>query len=103
MPSLPSIPSQAPSPPPPAPMQDQQQGYGTIIPADTTALLLGLAFCTICPLIAPAALLYFSTAYLVQKYQWVWVYGQPYQSGGLAWRRVNDQVKSRCSRFTGGR
>lgn len=36
----------------------------------------------ISPLILPFVLLYFLTAYLVWKYQVMYVYSQPYQAGG---------------------
>jgi hypothetical protein len=56
--------------------------YGALVPNDTIAALLGVTFCTICPLIAPVALLYFATAYIVQKYQAMFVNGEAYQGGG---------------------
>lgn len=38
---------------------------------DTIAVLLGLAFCLICPIIAPMAAAYFGIVHLVQKYNQV--------------------------------
>lgn len=38
--------------------QDQRATYGGLIPDDTIAMLLGLVFCIICPIIAPMVLLY---------------------------------------------
>ena len=63
----------------------------------------------ISPLILPFVLLYFLTAYLVWKYQVMYVYSQPYQTGGTVsgkdegggkgeedplqiWMRVFDQL-----------
>lgn len=64
--------------------QEQTLKYGTLVPDDTIAILLGLVFCIICPLIAPVALAYFCVASLVWKYQVLYVYQQEYQSGGKA-------------------
>jgi hypothetical protein len=63
--------------------QNQLMAYGTVVPNDTMAFLLGLTFCTICPLIAPVTLGYFMFNYIVWKYQQVYTYTPRYQSGGL--------------------
>lgn len=72
--------------------QDQMFVFGTVLPDDMIAVLLGLTFCIICPLIAPAAMIYFATGYLVKKHDLVYVFKQPYESGGLAWRRCFNQI-----------
>jgi Calcium-dependent channel, 7TM region, putative phosphate/Cytosolic domain of 10TM putative phosphate transporter len=69
-----------------------QQTYGTQIPADTIAALLGFTFCLICPIIAPLALLYFAVSYLVNKYHVLAVAKESYQSGGLVWLQVFNQL-----------
>lgn len=69
-----------------------RQTYGTQIPSDTIAALLGLTFCTICPIIAPLALLYFGVSYLVSKYHLMAVAKESYQSGGLVWHHVLKQL-----------
>ncbi|KAH7620097.1 hypothetical protein Ndes2526B_g05351 [Nannochloris sp. 'desiccata'] len=69
-----------------------KQTYGTQIPADTIAALLGLTFCIICPIIAPLALLYFGVNYLVNKYHLMAVAKESYQSGGLVWLHVFNQL-----------
>ncbi|PSC73975.1 ERD4-related membrane isoform B [Micractinium conductrix] len=71
--------------------QDQKLTYGTLIPNDTIAILLGMTFCVVCPIIAPVAVIYFAHNYVVWKYQHVYVYKGAYQSGGMAWTRVFDQ------------
>ncbi|KAL6782290.1 hypothetical protein ACKKBG_A06245 [Auxenochlorella protothecoides x Auxenochlorella symbiontica] len=71
--------------------EDQEFRYGTVLPNDTIAILLGLTFSTICPLILPIAFLYFVAAYLVHKYSLVYVYKQPYQTGGKFWQSAFDQ------------
>jgi hypothetical protein len=45
--------------------QRQLFSYGTVVPDDTMVFLLGLTFAAICPIIAPVALVYFTTTYLV--------------------------------------
>lgn len=71
--------------------QNQTMAYGTLIPNDSICFLLATVFCTICPIIAPVAVVYFAHNYIVWKYQHVYVYQGAYQSGGLAWVRVFDQ------------
>ncbi|KAI8112616.1 hypothetical protein M9434_003937 [Picochlorum sp. BPE23] len=65
--------------------------YGKIIPDDSIVFLLGLSFSIACPLIAPIALIYFATRYLVNKYNLVYRSEGNYQSGGQSWLRVHDQ------------
>lgn len=65
--------------------------YGSIIPDDSIIFLLGLSFSIACPLIAPTALIYFGTRYLVNKYKLVYRAEENYQSGGQGWLRVFDQ------------
>lgn len=72
--------------------QEQLFSYGTVVVNDTMMMLLGLTFCCICPLIAPAALVYFCTTFIVQKYNLIYVFQQSYQTGGLAWRNIHNQI-----------
>ena len=65
--------------------------YGSVIPDDSIVFLLGLSFSIACPLIAPTALLYYGTRYLVNKYKLVYRAEENYQSGGQGWLRVFDQ------------
>jgi hypothetical protein len=65
--------------------------YGKMVPDDSMVFLLGLAFSIACPLIAPIALIYYGTRYLVNKYNLVYRIEEVYQSGGQIWLRVFDQ------------
>ena len=56
--------------------------YGYEIPDNIMALLLGLTFCIISPLIAPIALLYFVVNSIIGKYTLIYVYAERFQSGG---------------------
>ena len=56
--------------------------YGYEIPDHCMALLLGLTFCVISPLIAPIALLYFVVNSIIGKYTLIYVYAERFQSGG---------------------
>lgn len=56
--------------------------YGYEIPDNVMALLLGLTFCIISPLIAPIALLYFVVNSVIGKYTLIYVYAERFQSGG---------------------
>jgi hypothetical protein len=65
--------------------------YGYEIPDNLMAVLLGLTFCVISPLIAPVALLFFIVNNIVGRYQLVYVYAERFQSGGKVWSSL-----SRC-------
>ena len=60
----------------------QHIDYGYEIPDNIMALLLGLTFCIISPLIAPIALLYFVVNSIIGKYTLIYVYAERFQSGG---------------------
>lgn len=68
--------------------QEQELQYGTVVVQDTIVFLLGVTFSCICPIIAPAAFIYFTTNYIVSKYNLVYVYRQSYQTGAMAWPRM---------------
>eukprot|EP00887_Chlorella_sp_A99_P001230 scaffold14.g1230.t1 len=72
--------------------QGQTFDYGTKIPDSTIAILLGLVFCVICPIIAPLALLCLAFELLLMKYQLLWVFSAEYESGGKAWPIAFNQV-----------
>lgn len=65
--------------------------YGSVVPDDSIVFLLGLSFSIACPLIAPTALIYYCTRYLVNKYKLIYRAEENYQSGGQSWLRVFDQ------------
>jgi hypothetical protein len=65
--------------------------YGSVVPDDSIVFLLGLSFSIACPLIAPTALIYYCTRYLVNKYKLIYRAEENYHSGGQSWLRVFDQ------------
>ena len=67
--------------------------YGYEIPDNIMALLLGLTFCIISPLIAPIALLYFVVNSVIGKYTLIYVYAERFQSGGKV-SLSTDHVKA---------
>ena len=62
--------------------KQQHIDYGYEVPDHSMAVLLGLTFCIIAPLIAPIALLYFLVSAVLGKYQMQYVYAEEFQSGG---------------------
>jgi hypothetical protein len=60
----------------------QYVDYGYEVPDNMLAILLGLAFCVVSPLIAPIALLYFLVNNIIGRYTLVYVYSERFQSGG---------------------
>jgi hypothetical protein len=75
---------------------EQQQLLGYVLPLHTLVLLLGLVFCVASPLIAPVTLLYFVSASVAQRYQWIYIYRHPYEGAGTLWRQVFNQVGVWC-------
>ncbi|KAK9861196.1 hypothetical protein WJX84_002371 [Apatococcus fuscideae] len=72
--------------------QNQHMDYGNEVPDHTIAILLGLEFCIMEPLITVVALLYFLATLIVYKYQMLYVFAPKYQNGGKMWRQVAEQV-----------
>lgn len=66
--------------------------YGQEIPKDTIAILLGMTFSLVFPLICPIALIFFSTAYIIKKHDLCYYHTTAYQSGGLFWRQIFRQL-----------
>lgn len=70
--------------------QDQHMSFGSEVPDHTMAILLGLGFSVVAPLIAPIGLLYFLIMLLIGKYQMVYVFTESYQSGGKVGTTLDD-------------
>ncbi|KAK3818170.1 MAG: hypothetical protein J3R72DRAFT_460309 [Linnemannia gamsii] len=66
--------------------------WGTTIPVHTIAFAIGLIYSTIQPIILPLMVIYFGLYYLAFRYQFLYVYRQPFDSGGLIFPRIVDQV-----------
>eukprot|EP01023_Acetabularia_acetabulum_P006466 TRINITY_DN12689_c0_g1_i4.p1 TRINITY_DN12689_c0_g1~~TRINITY_DN12689_c0_g1_i4.p1 ORF type:complete len:204 (+),score=19.40 TRINITY_DN12689_c0_g1_i4:2-613(+) len=57
-----------------------------------SVILIGLCFCVVQPLITPICFLYYFVVDLLSRYQFIYMKGEKYQSGGLMWPVVFDQV-----------
>ncbi|CAG8540172.1 15380_t:CDS:2 [Funneliformis mosseae] len=57
--------------------------WGTAFPPHTLIACIGLVYSTVQPLILPIVTLHFMIYYLVYRYQFLYVYEQPNQTGGL--------------------
>ncbi|KAF9282144.1 hypothetical protein BGZ88_011170 [Linnemannia elongata] len=66
--------------------------WGTTIPVHTIAFSIGLIYSTIQPIILPFIVIYFGLFYLAFRYQFLYVYRQPFDSGGLIYPRIIDQI-----------
>ncbi|KAG0034795.1 hypothetical protein BGZ81_003199 [Podila clonocystis] len=58
--------------------------YGTLFPPQTLMFCIGILFSTIAPLVLPFVTFYFTMYYFVYRHQFLYVYQQPVESGGLA-------------------
>jgi hypothetical protein len=62
--------------------------YGWVYPNLLMVLMILLTYCCIAPLLMPLGALYFALAYLMYKYQLLYVFINDYQSGGFMWYAV---------------
>lgn len=62
------------------------------MPDHTITLLLGLVFSCINPLVPAAAALYYLLVTLIERYQQLYVWSRPYESGGQLWKQIVGQV-----------
>ncbi|KAG0088429.1 hypothetical protein BGZ93_010425, partial [Podila epicladia] len=66
--------------------------WGMTIPVHTIAFSIGLLYSTIQPLILPLMVIYFGLYYLAFRHLFLYVYRQPFDSGGLIYPRIVDQM-----------
>jgi hypothetical protein len=67
---------------------NQMQMFGTATTDHVMAALFGIVFCIQAPLITPICLYYFFVTLLIEKYQTLYVFSRPYESGGRMWAKV---------------
>jgi len=68
--------------------EDYQICYGWIYPNLLMVLMILTTYMCIAPLLVPFGALFFAFAYLMYKYQLLYVYVNEYQSGGNMWYQV---------------
>ncbi|ORZ24938.1 hypothetical protein BCR41DRAFT_284046, partial [Lobosporangium transversale] len=66
--------------------------WGMTIPVHTIAFSIGLLYSTIQPLILPFITIYFGLYYVAFRYMFLYVYRQPFNSSGLVFPRIVDQM-----------
>jgi hypothetical protein len=62
--------------------------YGWIYPQLMMVLMIMVTYCLITPLLMPFCAIFFAGAYIMYKYQLLYVYVNEYQSGGYMWYAV---------------
>ena len=62
--------------------------YGWIYPSLMMVLMIVITYACISPLLTPFGVMYYALAYLMYKYQLLYVYVNDYQSGGYMWYAV---------------
>lgn len=65
--------------------------YGIIFPPQTLMFCVGIVFSTMAPLILPFVTFYFTMFYLVYRHQFLYIYHQPIETGGLAFPKAVKQ------------
>ncbi|KAG2494790.1 hypothetical protein HYH03_007033 [Edaphochlamys debaryana] len=71
---------------------EQHTDCGTTVVDHTMAILLGLVFSCINPIVCPAALSYFLVTFLAESYNNLYVFRRQYESAGQLWKTVYNQV-----------
>ncbi|KAG0274173.1 hypothetical protein BGZ95_010037 [Linnemannia exigua] len=66
--------------------------YGVLFPQQTLIFCIGMVYSTIAPLILPFVTFYFTVYYFVYRHQFLYVYSQPIETGGLAFPKAVKQV-----------
>lgn len=66
--------------------------YGILFPPQTLIFCIGIVYSTIAPLILPFVAFYFTMHYFVYRHQFLYVYLQPFETGGLAFPKAVKQV-----------
>lgn len=81
---------------------DMPIDYGWIYPNLLMILMILVTYSCIAPLLMPFGIVYFAFAYLMYKYQLLYVYVNDYQSGGYMWYAVfnRSMVSILCGALT---
>ncbi|KAG0206383.1 hypothetical protein BGX28_002146 [Mortierella sp. GBA30] len=66
--------------------------YGILFPPVTLMFCIGMLYATVAPLILPFVTLYYTLYYFVFRHQFLYVYHQPIETGGLAFPKAVKQV-----------
>ncbi|KAF9123925.1 hypothetical protein BG015_005216 [Linnemannia schmuckeri] len=66
--------------------------YGVLFPQQTLIFCIGIVYSTLAPLILPFVTFYFTVYYFVYRHQFLYVYNQPIETGGLAFPKAVKQV-----------
>lgn len=66
--------------------------YGVLFPQQTLIFCIGIVYSTLSPLILPFVTFYFTVFYFVYRHQFLYVYSQPIETGGLAFPKAVKQV-----------
>ncbi|KAF9571768.1 hypothetical protein EC968_000214 [Mortierella alpina] len=66
--------------------------YGIIFPPAILIFCIGMLYATVAPLILPFVTLYFILYYFVFRHQFLYVYHQPIETGGLAFPKAINQA-----------
>lgn len=66
--------------------------YGVLFPQQTLIFCIGIVYSTITPLVLPFVTFYFTLFYFVYRHQFLYVYSQPIETGGLAFPKAVKQV-----------
>lgn len=74
--------------------EHQEVYFGSRVADHTIIMLLGLTFCIINPIIVPFCLLYFVIVNITERYQFIYVFKQAYESGGKLWSSAFVQVSA---------
>lgn len=66
--------------------------YGREYGIQLQVLFITIVYTVICPFLLPVALIYFALAYVVYRYQVLYVFERSYESGGMHWPAMFDRL-----------
>ncbi|KAG0049633.1 hypothetical protein BGZ83_005530 [Gryganskiella cystojenkinii] len=66
--------------------------YGVLFPKQTLMFCIGILYSTVAPLVLPFVTFYFTIYYFVYRHQFLYVYHQTVETGGLAFPKAVKQV-----------
>ena len=65
------------------------QNYGTAYPLLVFSFIIAVTFAVVAPIVLPFAALYFLSAFICYKYQYIYYYNTAFETGGQFWPNVH--------------
>ena len=70
--------------------------WGSVVPTALLMATISLTYSSLNPLICPAAAVYFFLGLIVYKYNLMFVYSKPFETGGVMWGIIVTRMLVAC-------